>query len=53
MKRLWYLTVSVTVLHPETRMPILVAGSSYSLEYLKLVFAEFGIDEIQGEWFAL
>lgn len=53
MKRLWYLTVSMTVVDPETREPLLLKDSTYSFEYVQLIVDEYGVDDIAGEWFAL
>lgn len=49
MKTLIDIRVLADVLDPETRQPIFKAGQTYSLEYVKMIVEEYGVDELNWE----
>lgn len=47
-----YFVPSESVLHPETREPLLTAHQFVHVDTLQSLHDEYGVDHVRGVWFA-
>lgn len=47
-----YFLAHESVLHPETREPLITAGHIVHLNTLQTLHDEYGVDHVRGEWLA-